>query len=215
MPNAAPPLHRAARDRAAEVTSPPASRTGASMAASAVAAPPSTSSPDGALTGVPASWAGFGALLAGAGERAPGDAPPKKDRLTRCLTCGVRAHYKLTYTVEKNRTRERTCRACFWKAWAADKRTEDWYEPRVYSREQIVRHLDANGWELIGTLAPVTEGSEPVLGKCHRCGKIRAARMGDFGWGCVCSRNTRSTHPSDKPTGKVRLADSGADALDW
>jgi hypothetical protein len=74
MPNAAPPLHRAARDRAAEVTSPPVSRTGASLAASAVAAPPSTSSPDGALTGVPASWAEFGALLAGAGERAPGDA---------------------------------------------------------------------------------------------------------------------------------------------
>jgi hypothetical protein len=47
---------------------------GASLAASAVAAPPSTSSPDGALTGVPASWAGFGALLAGAGERAPADA---------------------------------------------------------------------------------------------------------------------------------------------
>jgi hypothetical protein len=73
MPNAAPPLHRAARDRAAEVTSPSVSRTGASPAASAVA-PPSTSSPDGALTGVPASWAGFGALLAGAGERAPADA---------------------------------------------------------------------------------------------------------------------------------------------
>ena len=74
MPNAAPPLHRAARDRAADVTSPSVSRTGASLAASAVAAQPSTSSPDGALSGVPASWAGFGALLAGAGERAPADA---------------------------------------------------------------------------------------------------------------------------------------------
>ncbi|MPQ99593.1 lysine biosynthesis protein LysW [Modestobacter sp. I12A-02628] len=140
---------------------------------------------------------------------------PEKDRLTRCLTCGVQAHYRLTYTVERNRTRERTCRACFWKAWAADRRTEYWYEPRVYTREQVAQHLDANGWELLDTLAPVTEGHEPVLGKCRWCGKIQAARMSDFGWGCVCSRNTRSTHPTDKPAGKVRLADSGAEALDW
>ena len=104
---------------------------------------------------------------------------PKKDWLTRCLTCGDRAHYKLTYTVEKNRTPERTCRACYWKVWAAERRAEDWHEPRVYSREQIVRHLDASGWELLDTLAEVTEGDEPVLGKCRRCGLIRAARMGD------------------------------------
>jgi hypothetical protein len=127
----------------------------------------------------------------------------------------VQAHYKLTYTVDKNRARERTCRACHWRAWAAARRAADWYEPEVFSREQIVQHLDANGWELVATLEPVTEGGEPVLGKCRQCGLLQAARMADFGWGCICSRNTRSVHPTDSPTGKVLLADSGCEALAW
>jgi len=72
MPNAAPPLPRAARRRATDTTSPSPSRSGAPGAVAV--ASPASASPAAGLTGVPASWAGFGALLAGAGERAPADA---------------------------------------------------------------------------------------------------------------------------------------------
>lgn len=66
MPNAAPPPPRTARRRAAAATKP------------ATGEPPrprgSRSSVAAAPVGVPTSWAGFGALLAAAGERAPQDA---------------------------------------------------------------------------------------------------------------------------------------------
>jgi hypothetical protein len=70
MPNAAPPLHRAARRRVTDEPSLSVHRPGV---AAGVPAPASVSSA-APLTPVPASWAGFGALLASTGERAPADA---------------------------------------------------------------------------------------------------------------------------------------------
>jgi hypothetical protein len=43
---------------------------------------------------------------------------PKRWRLTVCLACGVRAHYRLDYTVGNNAAGLKTCRACHWKDWA-------------------------------------------------------------------------------------------------
>src|SRR4051812_38553751 len=48
-------------------------------------------------------------------ERFPGN--PQKWWLTRCLRCGVVAHYRLAYVLEKNVGGEATCRACFWETW--------------------------------------------------------------------------------------------------
>ncbi|WP_143087097.1 hypothetical protein [Geodermatophilus ruber] len=72
MPNAAPPLHPAVRRRTAAASTAPAARPGLSVASSVT--PSSAGDPAPALTGVPASWAGLGALLTGAGDRTPADA---------------------------------------------------------------------------------------------------------------------------------------------
>ncbi|WP_344617758.1 zinc-ribbon domain-containing protein [Dactylosporangium salmoneum] len=139
---------------------------------------------------------------------------PDAHRLGRCLTCGVQAHYTLKYTVEKNGVGEKTCRACFWRSWAVRARARDGLGVRRrYATEEIVRRLDAAGWEFLGTLVEVTDEYEPVLGKCRSCGRIQAAQVGDFA--CSCSRNTRSRYPTEKPTGKVPFAASGSEALAW
>lgn len=136
--------------------------------------------------------------------------------LTRCLTCGVEAHYTLQYTVDKNKMGEKACRACYWMSRAAEARVSGRPGPsRQYSRGEVVQRLDAAGWELLDTLVDIAEDDHPVLGKCRYCGKIQAARLCDFGWGCTCSRNTRSKHPTDKPTQKVLLAASNSEALAW
>lgn len=42
--------------------------------------------------------------------------------LTRCLSCGAEAHYRLQYILDKTRTGEKPCRICFWEQWAAEAR---------------------------------------------------------------------------------------------
>lgn len=140
----------------------------------------------------------------------------KKDRLTRCMTCGVRAHYKLTYTAEKNRTRERTCRACYWKVWAAERRAEPWHEPRVYSREQIVRHLDANTGGRPGSDSPVVAGQRPAVslvgrrvssaGPCRGVERLAARpdRLGETVRGRA--RRPCATHQPAVTHGSMRVA---------
>ena len=41
-------------------------------------------------------------------------------RLTRCVSCGCEAHYRLEYVLEKNQIGERVCRACYSDNWAVD-----------------------------------------------------------------------------------------------
>lgn len=45
----------------------------------------------------------------------------RERRLTTCVTCGVQAHYLLDYTLDKNAIGELTCRACYYRTWAAVK----------------------------------------------------------------------------------------------
>jgi hypothetical protein len=68
-------------------------------------------------------------------------------RLTLCLTCGVQAHYRLEYTIAKNTLGEKTCRACHWRAWTAEQRSQPWNEfartmlelLETHTPEQILR----------------------------------------------------------------------------
>lgn len=137
-------------------------------------------------------------------------------RLTRCLTCAVQAHYKLQYTVDNNEAGQATCRACFYKDWAAAARERYGLSVRELNpRERIVQRLDAGGWDLVCTLASITDDYEPVLGKCRWCKMIRAAPVSDFRTGCACSRKNRSRHPTAQPIGKMVLADSDNEALAW
>jgi hypothetical protein len=75
VPNPAPPRHPAVRRRVADTpraadTAPAVPPVGDRAAPLAEAA----AQPSAPLVGVPASWTGLGALLAGAGERSPADA---------------------------------------------------------------------------------------------------------------------------------------------
>lgn len=126
---------------------------------------------------------------------------PKAWRLTRCLDCGVQAHYRFVYTLDKNAVGEKTCRACYWKEWAKDARALAGESPfrRVYSSEEIVAHTDKNGYDLIATTAEVNDGDDPIIVCCRACKRISAERMGDIGWGCSCSRNVRSSSPASNP----------------
>lgn len=47
---------------------------------------------------------------------------PDDWQLTECLTCTVQAHYRFNYTLDKNNYGEPTCRACYWRKWAANAR---------------------------------------------------------------------------------------------
>jgi hypothetical protein len=130
---------------------------------------------------------------------------------------------------------EKTCRACYWKEWAKISRLAggEGESRRLYSREEIVAHLDCNGYDLVATTVEVNDGDDPIIARCRSCNRIFAKRMGDIGFGCFCSRNVRSASPtsttapktpaqnirSENPAGastaRVMLADSEDPARDW
>lgn len=167
-------------------------------------------------------------------------------RFTACLECGVEAHYKFNYTLEKNLVAEKTCRACYWRIWAARDRNQPHNANRRallalmpthtarqilelmpapegqallnaywWPCERIIAHLDKHGFEFIATTAEYNDGGDPVVGSCRKCGKIRAARLGDFAWGCTCKQNTRSSSPGSTRGARKLLAESEHPALAW
>ncbi|MFI2562614.1 zinc-ribbon domain-containing protein [Paenarthrobacter sp. NPDC018779] len=159
---------------------------------------------------------------------------PQEWRLTTCLNCGVRAHYRFVYTLEKNSQQEKTCRACHWMEWAKFVREASGTPTRNagYSVEEITIHLERSGYDLIATLVDFNDGNDPVVARCRACGRLSAERLDDFSWGCSCSRNVRSSNPvsakavsassaggsSNLGGSKARknlLADSDDPALEW
>jgi hypothetical protein len=130
---------------------------------------------------------------------------PKEWRLTTCLDCGVQAHYRLEYTLDKNAVGEKTCRACYWTEWAkwARQMSGNVLPSRICSREEIISHLDRNGYDFIRTMAEVNDGNDPIIARCRACKRISAERMGDIGWGCSCSRNVRSASPTSSDAAKA------------
>lgn len=160
---------------------------------------------------------------------------PKAWRLTRCLDCGVEAHYRLVYTLDKNAVGEKTCRACYWKEWAKGARgmSGEAALRAVYSSEEIIAHAAKNGYDFIATTVEVNDGNDPIIVCCRACKRISAERMGDIAWGCSCSRNVRSANPTEVTakaaparnirsadpaglnTSKALFADSDDAALDW
>ncbi|WP_225989509.1 zinc-ribbon domain-containing protein [Rhodococcus erythropolis] len=84
-----------------------------------------------------------------------------------------------------------------------------------WPRERIINRLSEHGFDFIATTVDVNDGNDPVVAQCRACKKIRAARMGDFGWGCTCSRNSRSSGPSNPRPGRILLTESKSPALQW
>src|SRR5690348_103193 len=103
---------------------------------------------------------------------------PMMYRLTRCLKCGCEAHYRLEYTLDRNRLEETTCRACFWREWAASVREMQ----GQYARREPVSPADsqaaaeANGYEYLGALTDPSLPDDPHRVRCCSCGRIRVAR---------------------------------------
>lgn len=146
---------------------------------------------------------------------------PKAWRLTRCLTCGCKAHYRLEYTIEKNEIREPTCRACYWKQWAEKTRQlQGAYADRTVTElDAARRHAEEHGYDYLGPLTAPSLPNDPHHVRCRYCGKLSAERLGDIGWGCTCQTNPRrnADAPSES-TGKPKrrlLKDSGLDSAAW
>ncbi|MFD5656159.1 zinc-ribbon domain-containing protein [Streptomyces hirsutus] len=148
---------------------------------------------------------------------------PTAWRLTRCLACGVEAHYRLEYTLEKNTIGEATCRACYWRQWAdEDRRLKGAYAnldpvPASKARE----HAEKNGYEYLGPLADPSLSEDPHHVRCRYCGRLSAERMGDIGFGCRCQTNPRrdrrtSTSAAARQTKKRDLLkDFELPVMDW
>ncbi|MGB3286521.1 exonuclease domain-containing protein [Mycolicibacter algericus] len=109
-------------------------------------------------------------------------------QLTECLVCAVTAHYRFVYTLDKNQVGEATCRACFWRGWAAHQRSllvgvSD-LSPVPYEESQA--HAEGNGYDYLGPLTAPSLPYDPHHVRCRRCGRISAQRLGDIGFGCEC-----------------------------
>lgn len=147
--------------------------------------------------------------------------------LTTCLQCGVQAHYKLDYILDKNRIGERTCRACFWKSWASEGRemmaryipndeellaqaNSQFELPRGMSREEIKAAVEGNGFELVGLTSEITgdPSHRTMVVSCRVCGRTSVQRMGDIGWGCSCVRNQNPSTYQGRGTKTALLKDS-------
>jgi len=148
-------------------------------------------------------------------------AGPAVWRLTECLRCGLKAHYRFVYTLDKNGIGEPTCRACFWRAWAAEARTLQ----GPYARTEPVGaddarlHAEEHGYDY---LVPLTEPSlpdDPHYVRCRYCGRLSAERLGDIGWGCQCQVNPRraldAARESPAPKKRDLFKDADLAAVDW
>lgn len=115
---------------------------------------------------------------------------PKDWQLTECLTCTVRAHYRFEYTLDKNRFDEPTCRACYWRGWAADSRAllSEWANMEPVPYEEAEAFVEEHGFDYLGPLTAPSLSDDPHHTQCRRCGKISAERLGDIAFGCTCTR---------------------------
>lgn len=114
---------------------------------------------------------------------------PNDYRLTRCLTCGCEAHYRLEYTIDQNNYRTPTCRACFWRAWAASDRAsrEAWVGPPLPVEPELVQlEARAGGFFYLHSLTDPILENDPHLVECATCGKRSAIRSSDLHFGCAC-----------------------------
>ncbi|QUQ64561.1 zinc-ribbon domain-containing protein [Kutzneria sp. CA-103260] len=88
--------------------------------------------------------------------------------------------------------------------------TSGWWPP-----DKLVAHLDDNGFDLLDILRDGNTRHGPVLARCRACRRHQVMRISDIGWGCICSRNTRSSNPTSPRAGRMLLTDSESPALQW
>lgn len=81
--------------------------------------------------------------------------------------------------------------------------------------ERITAFLDERNLDLTDPLGEVHDDHDPVLTQCRTCGRRTAARIVDLGTGCSCTSNPRSSNPSSPRPGRVQLAESDSQAVQW
>ncbi|KFU75408.1 Probable Zinc-ribbon domain-containing protein [Amycolatopsis lurida] len=145
---------------------------------------------------------------------------PTAWRLTQCLTCGCIAHYRLEYTLEKNRTGEATCRACYWRSWATSSRAMQsaYALPTPTGPEHARQHAHEHGYRYLEQLDGLSLSGDPHRVQCVYCDRISALRLGDIGFGCSCQTNPRRERQTTNVSGprtKDLLKDSGLRVLEW
>lgn len=113
---------------------------------------------------------------------------PDDYQLTECLACSVQAHYRFNYTLDKNLSHEKTCRACFWRSWAAKARQMQgvWADPTIVQFDDARAHAEEHGFDYLGPLSAPSYSEDPHHVRCRRCGKITAERLSDIGFSCTC-----------------------------
>lgn len=119
----------------------------------------------------------------------------------QCVMCGVEAHYKPRYIMQKTHEGEPTCRACYWRAWNRDalmmygqpeiSRQNEVYadDPLLaYEHERNVRRaqkrVEERDYELV-ELVDDGPGEWVIVTRCINCGKQEARRLHDLGR-CAC-----------------------------
>lgn len=111
---------------------------------------------------------------------------PEDWQLTECKTCKVQAHYRFEYTLDKNRTAELTCRACYWRQWAAECRAMrgQYTNMTPVSYEESRACATKHGYEYLGPLTAPSLDDDPHHVRCRSCGRISAERLADISFGC-------------------------------
>ncbi|WP_281702597.1 hypothetical protein [Cryptobacterium curtum] len=129
---------------------------------------------------------------------------------TTCTDCGVEAHYRLKYILDKNAQEERVCRACHWLSWYGvahelyDGSVQTMIERGATRRELIEQGVisqekglgwkkaselaEKHGFELVDLITGAQESDEVMIVRCRSCGKQTAERPGDVAFGCGCSK---------------------------
>ncbi|MCU1634242.1 MAG: hypothetical protein JWM61_2894 [Micrococcaceae bacterium] len=133
---------------------------------------------------------------------------------TRCRDCSAECDYKLDYLLELRTRDEPSCRRCFWIQWATAQSN-----PTAVPKSVVGGRLTENDVEPIEELVDLPRADWPVITRCIRCGIQQAQRLGDIAWGCVCSRNGKSSSapsPASRSRGAKNLfVDSQNPALEW
>lgn len=127
---------------------------------------------------------------------------------TTCTECGVEAHYRLKYILDKNAQHERVCRACYWLAWyggahelynsAVRAMIKKGVPRRVLMEQGVLDQPKGLGWdkaselakkhgfELLDLITGEKESDEVMIVRCASCGKQTAERPSDIAFGCGC-----------------------------
>lgn len=130
------------------------------------------------------------------------------------MSCGCEAHYRFEYVLAKNAEGEPTCRACFWRAWAARSRAmlgpyADFTPVDLAVAADLAR---AHDYDYLGALSSPSLSDDPHLVRCRFCGRRSAQRLGDIAWGCQCQANpSRAKQTATASPGDAARAAAVAD----